>query len=66
MGQVIDRKVLQRCTEFCQRTKHLHRILVPRLHPDVKVLRRADVPVRSERVGADNDVVNAVGVERGQ
>src|SRR5262249_5733601 len=58
-------EVVQRGAEGHERLYRAGGVRLVRANPDIEVLRRADVAMRRERVGADHEILNAVRVERG-
>ena len=50
--------------EFHQGGEDLGCVLVAWPHPDIKVFRGADVPVGSQSMGSDYEILNGVSVER--
>lgn len=63
--QIRCRQIVERGTEAPERLQHSPCVRRVRPHPNVEIFRRAHVAMRRERMGADNDVLNPVGVELG-
>jgi hypothetical protein len=63
--EIAFRKIMQWGTECRERGENSRSIAFGGADPDVEVLGRAHVPMRCERVSADNEVFNASSVELG-
>jgi hypothetical protein len=57
---------IERRPELCERTPHTLSVVTRRFDPYVQILRRAYVPVRSECMRANDNVLNVVSVEGAQ
>lgn len=65
LGQVILREVVKWCSECSEGMENVECILFGGAYPDVEVLGRPNVAMRSERVCSDHQVFSARVVQRG-
>lgn len=65
-GEIRLGQIVQRRTKSSERTVDAGSILFARLHPNIEIFGRTDQAMGRQRMTADDQILNAVGVECGQ